>query len=332
MSRDTLAIIEQVVSASDNGFDLLRIEAAELTSQHFGKKRSLFNPVYISDVCVNDCAYCGYRNSNRDYSRTTLTTEQVLAEVEFVLSRGVRKILLLAGEYGRPAYVQMLLRAIGVIKAKFPDVWLGLESAPLEEEDYHLFKKAGLDCVILFQETYSRLAYKKYHGNVGSKSNYKYRREALARAVRGGINEVGFGVLFGLADPVMELREMHNHATEISKLNPEIKIRFSFPRIQLASRQSEDSYTQVPDGLLKKLIIATRLAFPESRIVLTARETQEFRLKLLDVLTDIGEAGSTTVGGYTINRTSSLAQFELPGIGALKIFKEYMERKNYEPS
>ena len=328
MSRGALPIVDGVLYSSDEGFNFLRKEAADLTSQHFCKKRTLFNPVYISDVCVNDCVYCGYRNSNRDFSRTTLTTEQVLAEVEFVLSRGVRKILLLAGEYGRRAYVQMLLRAISAIKTKFPDVWLGLESAPLEEEDYQLFNKAGLDGVILFQETYSRQVYKKYHGSVGPKSNYDYRRGGLVRAVRGGISEVGFGVLFGLSDPATEVLEMHRHASEISELNPEIKMRFSFPRIQVAIGQTEHDYTRVSKNLLKKLIVATRLAFPESRIVLTARETQAFRLGLLDIATDIGEAGSTVVGGYTINRnTSSLSQFELPGTGLLSSLR-YISKSN----
>jgi len=329
VSVETLAMFDQVLSASDEVFDLLRKEAGDLTSQHFGKRRSLFNPVYISDLCVNDCIYCGYRSSNRNFPRTTLTTEQVLAEVEFVLSRGVHKILLLAGEYEQRAYVQMLLSVISAIKAKFPVIWLGLESAPLEEEDYHLFKKAGLDCVILFQETYSRQAYKKCHGNVGPKSDYDYRREALARAVRAGINEVGFGVLIGLTDPATEIREMHIHATEISKLNSEIKMRFSFPRIQLASGQTDNGYAQVSEDFLKKLVVLTRLTFPEARIVLTAREPQPFRLGLMDIVTDIGEAGSTAVGGYTINDTSSLAQFGLPGVGLLSRLRDISKNNGF---
>lgn len=323
------SIFDKVISGSDEEFQLLRQKAGELTLQHFGRKRSLFNPLYISDICVNHCAYCGFRKSNRDFSRTTLTSEQIISEVEFILSRGIRNILLLSGEYGQPAYMRMLLAAIRLIKEKFPDIWLGLESAPLEVEDYRVLNGSGLDSVVLFQETYSKPVYKQYHGSVGPKANYRYRREALARAVQGGVTEIGLGVLFGLADPVQEVQEMYNHAAELLQLNPNIQLRFSFPRIQLAKGQDKAEFIRVSEEILRKLIVATRLTFPAAKIVLTARETQEFRLGLFDIVTDTGEGGSTAVGGYTINKNNQLSQFILPGVGVLGKFKKQMAVQGY---
>lgn len=325
--------LNEIINATNDQFQLIEQRASALTLKHFGKQRMLFNPIYLSNICINDCAYCGYRKSNHALQRRTLNSKELLSEVAFLINRGVHNILLLAGEFGHKAYLKMILQAVDTIKNNYPSVWLGLEAAPLEVADYQLLKKAGVDSIIIFQESYSRSAYAFSHGNAGPKSNFEYRREALDRAVTGGFREVGLGVLYGLADAIFETVEMHKHADELIKINPDIRLRFSFPRIQKAEGQDLNSLdgVEVSEALLYRLMVATRLAYPEMKIVLTARESQDFRLKALNIVTEVGEEGSTVVGGYTANNTNLIldAQFKLSGLNSLRQFKQKMEANGF---
>lgn len=325
------ATIAEIMSLDRRTFALRRQVAVELTTEYFGHARTLFNPIYVSNVCVNDCHYCGFRRSNREIERRTLTSDELLSEVSFLTGRNISRILLLAGEFRQEKYVEMLANTVGTIRAAYPKIWLGLEAAPLEVEDYSRLKFAGLDSVIIFQETYDQDAYQASHGVCDPKSQYDNRRDSLHRAIKAGIMELGFGVLLGLADPLEDVVHMLKHANEIRDAYPQTKLRFSFPRLQLApTQQPSVRRFSVTEEQMERFIMATRLAFPDARIVLTSRETQECRLRLLDIVTDIGEEGSTVVGGYTTySANEDEGQFELPGRGALAELREKMLIRGY---
>ena len=305
--------------------------AGELTRKNFGIKRELFNPLYVSDVCVNDCSYCSFRISNRDLHRKTLTTSEALIEAEFILSRGVGGILLLAGEFGLHSYTRLFYEIVCAIRERYPDIWIGLESAPLNEKHYKQLVNAGVDSVIHFQETYSRSRYLDVHKGVGPKSDYDFRLNSLARAVESGVKEVGLGVLLGLDDVDVDIDKMHRHAEQLIEINPLINLRFSFPRIRKFSGGNFGDFVDISDSEMIRAIVDTRIRFPNSRIVLTARESQAFRLSLSDIVTDFGEAGSTAVGGYAVNASlNRIGQFELPGIGSIKLFKKLLRQEGLE--
>jgi 2-iminoacetate synthase len=329
--KEFKGFLTEIMSLDSRTFARRRQLAAELTTQHFGHIRTLFNPIYVSNVCVNDCHYCGFRRSNREIERRTLTPEELLSEVKFLVGRNITKILLLAGEFHRGKYVEMLVNTVSTIRAAYPKIWLGLEAVPLELEEYRRLNSVGLDAVIIFQETYDQEAYQASLEDCDPKSQFNNRRDGLRRAIEAGIMEVGFGVLLGLANPLGDVVHMLEHANEIKIVCPRAKFRFSFPRLQLASAQQADVQRfAVTEDQVERLIVATRLVFPDARIVLTSRETQDCRLRLLYIATDIGEEGSTVVGGYTTHSTrKGEGQFELPGRGALAELREKMLVRGY---
>lgn len=293
-------IFNEVLKSNDVVFQKYLEESKKLTYHNFSNLRRLFNPIYISNICENDCSYCGFRKSNKKIKRLTLTQEQSRREVEFIFSRGVKHLLVLAGDYFKQKYFEMLLNQISNIKKEHP-AWIGLEVASLETRDYRKLSSNGVNSIVVFQETYDKKAYQRVHGQESRKSDFVYRYQAPFRALDAGINEIGMGVLYGLSDYYSDTLSMINHANEILREFPNAVIRFSFPRIQKASSQLHNILQyKVTEEDLKRVIVAIRLIFPKSRIALTARESLDFRVDLIEIITDVGEAGKTSVGGYSI--------------------------------
>jgi len=330
ITTDYKSFLREVIDSSENKFIIYRQRAVDLTKKHFSNKRKLFNPLYISNTCVNDCLYCGYRISNKTYPRRTLTPEQSFKEAIFLISRGVKNIIVLAGEYSKDKYFDMIVNHIIAIKKSNP-LWIGIEVAPLDAEQYRHLASIGADSVIVFQESYDRQIYAIVHGKKTPKSDYDFRYETPFRAVTGGIKEVGLGVLYGVGDWFEDTCNMMEHASKISQFDSEVKIRFSFPRLMESTCQERNVMREeVTEVILERIMVTARLLFPQARLVLTARESQKFRLDMLDVITDIGEAGSTIVGGYTIYKENdTYEQFKLPGINSLDNTLQKVRDKNF---
>lgn len=327
----TAALIRRVIASGEDDFRQWRMNAQELTQEAFGATRVLFNPVYVSNVCTNDCPYCGYRSSNSSIGRRSLRAKETAQEGEFLKRRGVEHLLLLAGEFRHDQYVALLLDAVSAIKTVRPS-WVGLEAAPLSTDDYVRLRARGLDAVVCFQEIYDRDHFAQVHRDVGPKSDYDFRLGTLTRAAEAGVAEVGLGVLLGLSDPEPEVVAMAEHATQLRSDFPNIRLRFSLPRLMPSAGQDPTLPTvQVGEEFVLRCVVALRLAFPDAGIVLTGRETTEFLVDAASIANILGKAGSTAVGGYTLASPQNLEQFSLARDQDFLKFRQFLVDAGYSP-
>ncbi len=316
-------------NSDDNEFKAFYDKAIDITFRNFGLKRELFNPIYVSDICLADCPYCGYRVSNKGVQRKTLKPSEILQEANFLIKRGVKNILLLAGDYKHDKYLEMLKENIKAIKELNNTNWLGVEVATLEIEEYKILMVAGAESVTVFQETYNRKRYSELHKNMQYKGDFDFRYDAQERAILAGIKEVGFGVLYGVGFWKDDTIQMAEHAFKIQERYPFVKLRFSFPRLQLSKGQDESCKTEeISEMELLKAIVGIRLLFPKASLVLTGRESVEYLIRSASVVNVLGYNGATSVGGYT-QIGYGFNQFELNKKSAYDNFREQLSLKGY---
>lgn len=330
--KSNLAIeqLVDVLNSDNNQLIEYRQLAEKKTDEFFGNKRKLFNPIYVSNICLADCPYCGYRVSNKKLSRKTLKPKESIQEAQFLKNRGVENILVLAGDYKHDKYLEMLIANIKAIKETVNLKWLGVEVATLEVEEYRKLKEIGVESVTVFQETYDKKRYELLHQNPEYKGNFNFRKEAQERVIQAGIKQVGFGVLYGVGFWMDDTIGMAEHAHELLTKYPNAQIRFSFPRLQTSVGQSEDCKTDlVTEEQLSRAVIGIRLAFPSAEIVLTGRESLHFLSDHFSLATTLGFNGATSVGGYSINK-DGLKQFELDNVETFDAFTNQLLNKRYE--
>lgn len=318
--------VEKLLSAQRGAVQRIWEDARAATNEAKGRRRVLFNPLYVSNVCFNDCTYCGFRASN-PFARRTLSVAETCSEATALMSRGVQAVLLLAGEYSHRSYTPMLLERVAAIASLKP-TWLGVEVAPLLERDYVSLADAGCQCVVLFQETYDKRAYSGFHRERDAKSDFRFRRNALGRAAAAGIPEVGLGVLLGLADWRQDVLSMYRHAIELLSQHPRLRLRFSLPRFQPAAGV-DPTVAAFPVRLdsLRLAAATLRLALPDASLVLTGRESSSDLLHLAAVVDVLGKDGSTSVGGYSSDRQDE--QFQLQRDASLSAFVAELKSHGY---
>jgi 2-iminoacetate synthase len=325
----SLATLVDVLDSDEHQFREFYNWAAAVTGEVFGRKRTLFNPIYVSNICLADCSYCGYRVSNKVLPRLTLTPNESVHEGLLLQARGIENILLLAGDYKHDKYLEMLLANIVAIRQRVNPTWLGVEVATLETEQYRTLKKAGVNSVTVFQETYDRARYGELHTNPEYKGDFDFRYGAQERAIRAGIDEVGLGVLYGVAFWREDTIAMVEHAIAIKSGYSSAKLRFSFPRLQTSVGQSEDCETEkVSEAQLLRAIVGVRLLFPDSSLVLTGRESVQFLAEHAAVVDVLGYNGSTSVGGYSVHK-EGLDQFILNSKDTFDSFISTLRDKGY---
>lgn len=328
--HSSLTTLIDVLDSDEYQFRAFYARAAAVTTDVFGQRRTLFNPIYVSNICLADCSYCGYRVSNKGLHRKTLSPDETIKEARFLRARGIEDILILAGDYKHDKYVEMLLANIYAIKQAVNPRWLGVEVATLETEEYQKLKAAGVNSVTVFQETYDRARYRKLHNNPEYKGDFDFRYDAQERAIRAGIKEVGLGVLYGVGSWRADTIAMAEHAAAIQSLQLSAKLRFSFPRLQSSTGQSADCQTEVvAEAQLLRAIVAIRLSFPGSSLVLTGRESIQFLAKYASVVDVLGYNGSTSVGGYTLN-DEGLSQFDLNSEKSFADFSRELKRNGFD--
>lgn len=268
------------------------------TSRHFTPGRArLFAPIYVGNVCSNDCLYCGYRRSNKALPRTWLNSQEAALEAATLVSRGVHRVLVLCGEVPEHLYIDRFAACVDAIRRTPGIEWLGVEVAPISSSSCKRLLDAGADAFIVFQESYDRNVYGSVHPRGDLKADFDHRRESLAVAVSAGFREVGLGVLYGLADPTEETDHMIAHARELSSSS--VSVRLSFPRLRPSLGAAlKGPLREVSEIELAHSIVHSRLSLPKAGIALTARESLSFRTSLLGIATEFGAGGSTTVGGY----------------------------------
>lgn len=283
--------------------------------QHiYGNRIVMFAPLYVSDYCVNQCKYCSY-NCNHKFNRKRLTMDEVREEVKILESMGHKRLAVEAGEDDVNCPIDYILECMQTIyDMKFENGEIrrvNVNIAATTVENYKKLKEIGIGTYILFQETYHKPTYLDMHVS-GPKRNYEYHTTAFDRAMQGGIDDVGGGVLFGLYDPYFEVLGLMLHNEHLEK---EFGVGFhtiSVPRIRKADGALQTNFKYaVDDETFKKLVAVIRLAVPFTGMIVSTRESEEMRKELIRLGISQMSAGSATgVGGYKEGAESHM-QFEV---------------------
>jgi len=269
--------------------------ATSLTRRHFGRAMRLFAPVYLSNECINSCAYCGFSRENA-IQRVTLEIDQVEAEARHLADEGFRNILLVAGEH--PKYVggEYLAQCVARLRGFVPGI--SVEVAPMEAEAYRPLVAAGAEGLVVYQETYHRETYRKMHLH-GPKKDFGWRLDTAERGHEAGFRRIGIGALFGLWHWREEAVALAAHLEYLQRVCWRSQITVSIPRLRPAAGAFDPPHP-LPDRDFIQLLCALRVTFPAVGIVLSTRESQALR----DIVAPLGvtmmSAGSRTEpGGYT---------------------------------
>jgi 2-iminoacetate synthase len=275
--------------------------ARELKTRIYGNRIVLFAPLYIGNKCSNNCTYCGFRVTNSQQVRKTLTHDELVKEIEALEDSGQKRLILVYGEHAQynPEFIADTVRtAYGVKKGNGEIRRVNINAAPLEIEGFRTVKAAGIGTYQVFQETYHREAYKTYHLR-GKKADFDYRLTALDRAQEAGIDDVGIGALLGLYDwrfEVMGLIRHTNHLEACYNVGPHT---ISFPRVKDASMLQMGSRYFVSDEDFSRLVAILRLAVPYTGMILTAREPAALRNELIQFgISQIDGGTKIELGSY----------------------------------
>ena len=286
--------------------------AKSIKEQIYGNRIVLFAPLYVSNVCQNVCAYCGFKATNKDLKRKILTHEEIKEEVSIIEDMGHKRILMVYGEHGYdPHYlVDDILAAYSVKSGPNGEIRrINVNIAPMDTEDFKILKTANIGTFQCFQETYNRDAYKKYH-LLGKKTDFEYRLNSQHRAVEAGIDDVAIGALFGLFDYRFEVLAMMQHARQLEKdFNGIGPHTISFPRLEPAQNApiSEKPPYMFSDYVFKKIVAVTRIAIPYTGLILSTRETPKMRQELLELgISQISGASTVYPGGYKAQKTNQV--------------------------
>ena len=291
--------------------------AHEIKLAFYGNRIVMFAPLYLSNYCVNGCVYCPYHLKNKHIARVKLTQEQVRNEVIALQDMGHKRLAIEAGEdpQNNPIdYILECIKTIYSIHHKNGDIRrVNVNIAATTVENYRKLKNAGIGTYILFQETYNKSSYLKLHPT-GPKHDYDYHTEAMDRAMKGGIDDVGLGVLFGLEGYQYEFAGLLMHAEHLEAVHGVGPHTISVPRIKHADDIDPNSFdNSISDELFAKIIACIRIAVPYTGMIISTRESETVRGKVLDYgISQISGASRTSVGGYTeVERSHDSEQFDV---------------------
>ena len=313
LNHKDVAILLQL--EDKNQLDSIYKIAGEIKESIYGKRIVMFAPLYVSNHCINNCLYCGYRRDNK-FERRKLTQEEIKNEVKILESMGHKRLALEVGEDPVNVPIDYILECIDTIYKTQNDNGeirrINVNIAATTVENYRKLKNANIGTYILFQETYHKPTYEKMHPK-SIKGDYNYHLTSFDRAMEAGIDDVGAGVLFGLADPKFEVLALmlHNEHLE-EKFNVGFHT-ISVPRLKKAEGMNLEDFPNVlDDETFKKIVAIIRIAVPFTGIILSTRENQEMRRELLRYGVSQISAGSVTgVGGYKEKEDrKSVNQFE----------------------
>lgn len=302
----------------------------------YGKRIVLFSPLYVSNYCTNNCLYCGFRYDNKEISRRKLSVDEVIKEAQAIVNQGHKRILLVAGEDKNAInldYIEEVIRKMYELKIMNGEIRrININIAPLSVEEFKRLKSFNIGTFQSFQETFHEETYKKMHPT-GLKSNYTYRIETMDRALEAGLNDVGVGVLFGLADYRFEVLALLSQAQHLEEKYGTGPHTISVPRIEPASGSelSEKPPFAIDDKTFKKIISILRISVPYTGIILTTRESARFRREALNLGVSQLSAGSkTNPGGYS--EDNSTEQFTVSDNRSLDEVVKELSETGYLPS
>ena len=279
--------------------------ARKLKTDVYGNRIVLFAPLYVGDKCINNCAYCGFKSSNCDVVRKTLSDDEFRSELVALEGQGHKRLILVWGEhpdYSAEEMARIVRIAYSTRAGKGAIRRVNINAAPLDVEGYRTMKAAGIGTYQVFQETYHHPTYRKVHPEKTRKGDYVWRLASHDRAMEGGVDDVGIGALFGLYDWRFEVMGLLAHTIHLEERFGVGPHTISFPRVNLASNVKLDRSHFVSDEDFKKVIAVLRLAVPYTGMILTARETPAMRREGLQLGVSQIDAGSRIeLGGYQEN-------------------------------
>ncbi len=290
--------------------------AEQIKKDFYGNRIVIFAPLYLSNYCVNGCLYCPYHQKNKHIPRKKLTQEEVEKEVIALQDMGHKRLAIETGEdpVNCPIeYVLDCIHTIYSIKHKNGAIRrVNVNIAATTVENYRKLKEAGIGTYILFQETYNKESYEYLHP-AGPKSNYAYHTEAMDRAMEGGIDDVGCGVLFGLNLYKYDFVGLLMHAEHLEAVFGVGPHTISVPRVRTADDIDPDEFNNaISDEIFQKIVAVLRVAVPYTGMIISTRESQRTREKVLHLgISQISGASRTSVGGYAEAEEENSAQFDV---------------------
>jgi 2-iminoacetate synthase len=311
--------------------------AREVKEAIYGNRLVLFAPLYISNLCQNDCQYCAFRVGNKHIQRRALSQEEIGREVRYLVRTGHKRILLVAGEAYSNSGFDYILDSIQTIyearEGKGEIRRVNVNVAPLTVEEFRNLKASKIGTYQLFQETYHLQTYRKMHVS-GPKTDYPWRLGAIGRAFEGGIHDVGIGVLFGLYDFRFETLALLQHIRHLEKVYGVGPHTISVPRLEPAdgSDIASNPSFMISDADFKKIVAILRLAVPYTGIIMSTRETAKMRAETFALgVSQISAGSRTNPGGYTEEEQAG-AQFQLGDHRNLEEVILDIARMGYMPS
>lgn len=277
--------------------------AKKIKQEYYGNRIVLFAPLYLSNYCINGCVYCPYHAKNKHIPRKKMTQEEIKKEVIALQDMGHKRLAIETGEdpVNNPIeYVLESLKTIYSIHHKNGAIRrANVNIAATTVENYRKLKEAGIGTYILFQETYNKKSYEELHPT-GPKHNYAYHTEAMDRAMQGGIDDVGLGVLFGLESYKYEFAALLMHAEHLEAVYGVGPHTISVPRIKHADDINPEEFDNgIDDDIFTKIIACIRISVPYTGMIISTRESKECRRKALELgISQISGASRTSVGGY----------------------------------
>ncbi|MBQ2779539.1 MAG: [Bacteroidaceae bacterium] len=292
--------------------------AREIKHRFYGNRIVMFAPLYLSNYCVNGCVYCPYHAKNKTIRRKKLSQEEIRDEVIALQNMGHKRLALEAGEHPLQNPIEYILESIKTIygiKHKNGAIRrVNVNIAATTVENYRRLRDAGIGTYILFQETYNKVNYEALHPT-GPKSDYAYHTEAMDRAMQGGIDDVGIGVLFGLETYRYDFVGLLMHAEHLEATYGVGPHTISVPRLCMADDiDTADFKNAVPDDIFFRIVAITRIAVPYTGMIISTRESEKCRAQLLDIgITQISGGSRTSVGGYVHEESAeeNSAQFDI---------------------
>ena len=292
--------------------------ANEIKHHFYGNRIVMFAPLYLSNYCVNGCVYCPYHAKNRSIRRKRLTQDEIRAEVMALQDMGHKRLALEAGEHPTMNPIEYILESIKTIysiKHRNGAIRrVNVNIAATTVENYRRLRDAGIGTYILFQETYNKENYEELHPT-GPKSDYAYHTEAMDRAMQGGIDDVGIGVLFGLETYRYDFIGLLMHAEHLEATYGVGPHTISVPRLCKADDvDTADFENAVPDDIFYRIVAIIRIAVPYTGMIISTRESAASRERLLELgISQISGGSRTSVGGYVTEETpdDSSAQFDI---------------------
>lgn len=313
--------------------------ANEIKQDFYGNRIVLFAPLYLSNYCVNGCIYCPYHAKNKHIARKKLTQEEIKREVIALQDMGHKRLAIESGEdpINNPIeYILESIKTIYSVKHKNGAIRrVNVNIAATTVENYRKLHEAGIGTYILFQETYNKKSYEELHPT-GPKHNYKFHTEAMDRAMQGGIDDVGLGVLFGLESYKYEFTALLMHAEHLEAAFGVGPHTISVPRIRKADDIDPEAFDNgIDDDIFAKIVACIRIAVPYTGMIVSTRESEKCRERLLHLgVSQVSGGSKTSVGGYfnPMPENENSAQFDVEDRRPLDEVIRWLMKLGYLPS